>query len=62
MIMVLYVSNPVAIKSFFETMGLEFVEEKHVNGPVHYACSVNDNVFEVYPASDKWPVGTLRVL
>jgi lactoylglutathione lyase len=36
-------------KNFFESMGLKFVEEKHGQGPVHYACQVGPNVLEIYP-------------
>ncbi len=34
---------------FYQTLGLTFVQEQHGNGPVHYACESNGNVFEIYP-------------
>ena len=37
---------------FFEQLGLTFVQEKHGQGPVHYACEQNGNVFEIYPSRD----------
>ena len=39
------------VKDFLTELGLEFVQEKHGNGPVHYACERNGFVPEVYPAS-----------
>lgn len=34
---------------FFTQLGLNFVQEKHGNGPIHYACEQNGVVFEIYP-------------
>lgn len=34
---------------FFNKLGLEFVQEQHGDGPIHYACERNDVVFEIYP-------------
>jgi lactoylglutathione lyase len=34
---------------FYNTLGIELLEEQHGNGPVHYAGHVGDVVFEVYP-------------
>ena len=38
------------VLSFFQTLGLEFVKEKHGSGPEHYACERNGVVFEIYPS------------
>lgn len=40
--------------------GLEFVQEQHGQGPIHYACEDPENglVFEIYPASDQFPAST----
>lgn len=37
---------------FFTKLGLSFTEEKHGDGPVHYACENNDLVFELYPSKN----------
>ncbi len=39
------------VLEFFQQLGLEFVEEKHGRGPVHYACDQNGVVFEIYPSA-----------
>jgi lactoylglutathione lyase len=36
-------------KEFFSKLGLTFVQEKHGDGPLHYACEYNGEVFEIYP-------------
>ena len=36
-------------KSFYEIFGMAFVKEQHGNGPVHYSCSDDRGVFEIYP-------------
>jgi predicted enzyme related to lactoylglutathione lyase len=38
-----------AAKRFYEAIGLTFVTEQHGRGPKHYAASVGQTVFEVYP-------------
>lgn len=37
--------------AFFTQLGLTFVQEKHGDGPVHYACERNGIVFEIYPST-----------
>lgn len=34
---------------FYRALDLEFVEEQHGNGPLHYACDLNGTVIEIYP-------------
>ena len=46
---VLYARDPVATRQFYETVGLAFVEEKHGEGPVHYAHAFPGLVLEIYP-------------
>jgi lactoylglutathione lyase len=36
--------------AFYRALGLEFIEERHGSGPVHYASEVGDTVLEIYPA------------
>lgn len=40
------------IKEFYECLGLEFVLEKHNQGPVHFSCSFKDTLIEIYSQSD----------
>jgi hypothetical protein len=37
------------LKSFYTMLGIEFVEEHHGNGPVHYAGAIGSAVLELYP-------------
>lgn len=36
-------------KKFYECLSLEFVSEKHNNGPAHYSHSFKDTLLEIYP-------------
>ncbi len=48
---VLYSNNAGAVKKFYQTLGLSFVEEQHGSGPKHYAAQLKHNsVLEIYPA------------
>ncbi len=35
--------------AFYRALGLDFVEEQHGTGPIHYACEMNGMVIEIYP-------------
>jgi lactoylglutathione lyase len=37
------------LKQFYEKLGLNFQEEKHGTGPVHYSALIQNTVFEIYP-------------
>ena len=52
-LLVLRSANPSATLGFYETLGLDFVEEKHGGGPVHFSCNIGDWVLEIYPASSE---------
>ena len=47
--------------AFYRALGLEFVEERHGRGPVHYASTVGDTVLEIYPAASPVSVRHERV-
>jgi catechol 2,3-dioxygenase-like lactoylglutathione lyase family enzyme len=50
-LLVLYVADIEASRGFYELLGLEFVREKHGDGPVHYAAELPGGmVLELYPA------------
>jgi predicted enzyme related to lactoylglutathione lyase len=41
-----------SVLAFYRTLGVEFVEERHGKGPLHYAGQVGQTVFEIYPAKE----------
>jgi lactoylglutathione lyase len=50
------------VRTFYEALGVSFVEEKHGNGPVHYAGQVGETVLEVYPLAGEGSAdGTIRL-
>ena len=51
-VIVLYAEDIVVTRQCYETVGLDFVEEKHGKGPVHYACALPGIVIEIYPMRD----------
>jgi catechol 2,3-dioxygenase-like lactoylglutathione lyase family enzyme len=49
-------------RSFYGSLGLEFVAERHGQGPPHYAATLADGaVFELYPAGPDRQTGALRL-
>jgi hypothetical protein len=38
-----------AVRFFYETLGVNFVEERHGAGPVHFAGHVGATLLEIYP-------------
>jgi lactoylglutathione lyase len=42
-------------RAFYEALGIHLVEERHGNGPVHYAGKAGATTFEVYPWPDASP-------
>jgi catechol 2,3-dioxygenase-like lactoylglutathione lyase family enzyme len=47
--MVIRTSNLERLREFYSTLGLELVQERHGAGPLHYSCSMNGTVMEIYP-------------
>jgi lactoylglutathione lyase len=41
------------VRTFYQSLGIDFVEERHGKGPLHYAGRVGEAVLELYPL----PVG-----
>ena len=37
------------VKKFYESLGIEFVKEKHAQGQPHYAGAIGAAVLELYP-------------
>ena len=38
--------------NFFAALGLNFVEEKHGSGPIHYSTQLGNMILEIYPGED----------
>lgn len=49
------------LKNFCEKIGLEFKQEQHGKGPVHWAALVGDTVFEIYPLRTGERVDKIRL-
>ena len=43
------------LKKFYESLGVEFVKEKHAQGPPHYAGAIGAAVLELYPLAKDAP-------
>lgn len=60
-LLVLYVSDLEASRRFYAACGLDFVAERHGNGPRHYAATLPGHmVVELYPCGGK-PVTRTRI-
>ena len=42
--------------AFYRALGLQFVEERHGTGPVHYSTRVGSTVLEIYPGENATPL------
>ena len=43
---------------FYRTIGIALAEESHGKGPVHYAGTLDDAIFEIYPNSAETSLDT----
>lgn len=59
-LVVLYSSDMERLRSFYQSLGLEFVEEKHGNSPRHYACQLGSLVLELYPGGRRGQTSSSR--
>lgn len=57
-LLVIRVSDLERSRAWYERLGLEFSEEQHGDGPVHYAAAEANFVFELYPESASNPVSS----
>jgi catechol 2,3-dioxygenase-like lactoylglutathione lyase family enzyme len=44
-------------KVFYEQFGLQFVEEKHGDGPKHFSSQIGETVLELYPIGKNQTIG-----
>lgn len=50
-LLVIKVQDMTKLVDFYSLLDLEFIEEQHGKGPVHFAAEMKDgSVFEIYPA------------
>lgn len=40
------------LRGFYETLGINWKEERHGQGPAHFAGQIGEVVFELYPLPD----------
>lgn len=52
-LLVLKTHQPELLRAFYSVLGLSFAEEKHGNGPLHYAARLGSLVLELYPLSSR---------
>ena len=62
-LLVLRTPDPNGLRRFYQVLGIEFVEERHGSGPLHFAGRIGDTVLDLYPLEgDVGPAdGTLRL-
>lgn len=48
-LLVLRTEEPASLAEFYSALGLEFVSEKHGEGPLHHAARLGDTLLEIYP-------------
>lgn len=60
-LVVVYAQNMEATREFYAALGLDFQNEQHANGPLHYSAMLGDAVFEIYPLQSDEPAGSLRL-
>jgi lactoylglutathione lyase len=48
-LLVIKAKNPDRLVQFYQALGMRFSKERHGNGPEHYACEMDNAVFEIYP-------------
>ena len=60
-LIVLRVADIERSAAFYASLGLNFTRENHGAGPEHFSTRVGETVFELYPASERFPVTTVRL-
>lgn len=46
---------------FYESLGMNFVREKHGSGPEHLACTLHGATFEIYPCGPSTGTAGMRI-
>jgi lactoylglutathione lyase len=48
-LLVLKTPRPAELASFYEKLGVQFEQQQHDTGPMHYAAQIDGIIFEIYP-------------
>ncbi len=48
-LVVLRTADPQTLLPFYQALGLEFQQERHGSGPLHFSCVMGGVVLEIYP-------------
>jgi lactoylglutathione lyase len=62
-LIVLYSPDIERLRAFYTLLGLEFEQEQHERGPLHYAAQAGEATIEIYPqqAKSSADVGAVRL-
>jgi len=60
-LLVIRVSDIVRSAEFYSVLGISFRREQHGTGPEHFAAMLGETAFEIYPASERFPVTNSRL-
>jgi len=60
-LLVLRVDDVERSRTFYESLGLMFVAERHGNGPEHFSSTLGETVLELYPRSPAGAISTIRL-
>ncbi|MCR9143587.1 MAG: VOC family protein [bacterium] len=52
-LLVVYCEDLEVSLQYYDALGLNFVQEQHGKGPVHYSTEIGDCVLELYPATSR---------
>ena len=51
-LLVLKTSDVPRLRTFYASLGIEFSEERHGSGPLHFAGRLGELILEIYPLGD----------
>lgn len=55
--LVIYTTNLPASLEFYRALGINFQQEQHGKGPIHYAAQFGNFLFEIYPGEQPPRIG-----
>lgn len=48
-LLVLRTADPEKLLPFYKAIGLQFIQEQHGSGPIHFSSTMGEVVLEIYP-------------
>lgn len=48
-LLVIRSANPAQLAQFYTQLGCSFEQHRHGKGPLHYSCTIDQTVLEIYP-------------